>query len=362
VAQITAEQSEYFLADALGSVRNLTDSAGGVTLTQSYTPFGEILESFGDGQTDYAYTGEMYDPNTGLVFLRARYYSPADGRFTSRDVWDGDNKMPMSYNSWLYVYANPILFTDPSGQIVCEGIGPCMGENESWRRTDGTRTRNVLGRHLTNDEQKALAVYIMSETSLFTDTGYFDWIIWGLLNKISYDQITVYKKHWSVYQSWQNEESEVNKMLQFKLQRDFNETYENTKDVLLRIAQLYENGSLKDQNLKIVLTEKFRYVLSKIKNVENEWVEWGPGSIKDPTSGGVGHIKVSADNMNSISEARRLAKLRCSYGLYSIVSPIYEDRSFYRFIEMNKGAYNPLYHDWLLPLNRSRKVYLYGNA
>jgi RHS repeat-associated protein len=117
VAQSTAEQSEFFLPDALGSVRNLVNSVSEVTLIQSYTPFGEVLESYGDGQTDYAFTGEMYDAGTGLVFLRARYYNPAGGRFLSRDVWDGDNQMPMSYNAWLYTYANPVGLVDPSGNI-----------------------------------------------------------------------------------------------------------------------------------------------------------------------------------------------------------------------------------------------------
>jgi RHS repeat-associated protein len=131
VAQSTAEQSKFFLADALGSVRNLTDSAGIVTLTQSYTPFGEILESFGEDSTDYAFTGEMFDPNTGLVFLRARYYQPSVGRFTSRDVWDGNNQMPMSYNSWLYVNGNPIRYTDPQGLWLCELYDPACAENQN---------------------------------------------------------------------------------------------------------------------------------------------------------------------------------------------------------------------------------------
>jgi hypothetical protein len=42
-------------------------------------------------------------------------YSPTDGRFTTKDSWQGDYNRPMSYNAWLYVYANPINLTDPSG-------------------------------------------------------------------------------------------------------------------------------------------------------------------------------------------------------------------------------------------------------
>jgi len=80
-----------------------------------------VLSSQGSSETSYAFTGEQYDPQTGLVYLRARYYSTASGRFMSRDAWVGDKGMPMSYNAWLYGYGNPVIFTDPSGRIA-QGI------------------------------------------------------------------------------------------------------------------------------------------------------------------------------------------------------------------------------------------------
>jgi RHS repeat-associated protein len=115
IAQSTTTETEYFLADALGSVRNLTDGIGNITLTQSYSPFGEVLTSTGEGQTDYAFTGEMFDPTTGLVYLRARYYGVNDGRFVSRDSWNGASVYPISYNKWGYSFDNPLVFFDPSG-------------------------------------------------------------------------------------------------------------------------------------------------------------------------------------------------------------------------------------------------------
>ena len=106
--------TSYFLGDALGSVRQLADSAGAVTLTQSYAPYGEVTQSIGASQTTYAFTGENLDAN-GLMFLRARYYAPQDGRFISRDVWAGDYQQPLSLNKWSYVGGNPVNKTDPSG-------------------------------------------------------------------------------------------------------------------------------------------------------------------------------------------------------------------------------------------------------
>ncbi len=97
---------EYFLGDALGSVRQLVDTNSAVTLTQSYAPYGEVTQSIGTSQSPYAFTGEIRDAN-GLTYLRARYYTPADGRFLSRDTWNGDYNRPLSLNRWGYVEGNP---------------------------------------------------------------------------------------------------------------------------------------------------------------------------------------------------------------------------------------------------------------
>jgi hypothetical protein len=34
------------------------------------------------------------------------------------DTWQGNANIPMSYNSWLYAYGNPINYVDPSGNIT----------------------------------------------------------------------------------------------------------------------------------------------------------------------------------------------------------------------------------------------------
>ncbi len=121
IAQYQGVQAEYFLGDALGSVRQLADGNGNVTLVKRYEPYGELLDGAGSGGTRYGFANEWTDA-TGLVYLRARYYAPRQGRFTSRDTWQGDYGRPVTFNRWLYVSANPILFVDPSGYDVgCPG-------------------------------------------------------------------------------------------------------------------------------------------------------------------------------------------------------------------------------------------------
>ncbi|MGD8456598.1 MAG: RHS repeat-associated core domain-containing protein [Anaerolineales bacterium] len=111
----------YCLADALGSVRQLTDSYAFVLFAQSYDPYGTPLNTYGETGSNYGYTGEWTD-GTGLQHLRARYLDTGIGRFISRDTWEGDYNDPLSLNRWNYVEGNPINFTDPSGYCVFTGV------------------------------------------------------------------------------------------------------------------------------------------------------------------------------------------------------------------------------------------------
>ena len=67
------------------------------------------------------------DEESGLIYLRARYYDPNTGRFTQADpAKDGAN--------W-YVYAgnNPIRFFDPTGNVVTENDKANLNPNQIKR-------------------------------------------------------------------------------------------------------------------------------------------------------------------------------------------------------------------------------------
>ncbi|MFM7858639.1 MAG: RHS repeat-associated core domain-containing protein, partial [Pseudanabaena sp.] len=66
-------------------------------------------------QNSYLYTGEQFDAGAGQYYLRDRYYNQAVGRFTRRDVWEGDFGSPLSLHKYSYTNANPINRIDPSG-------------------------------------------------------------------------------------------------------------------------------------------------------------------------------------------------------------------------------------------------------
>ncbi|MDH5665419.1 MAG: N-acetylmuramoyl-L-alanine amidase [Nitrosopumilus sp.] len=95
-------------------MRQLSDAAGAVILAQNYEPYGETMNVYGTGASNYGYAGEWTD-GTGLQHLRARYMDPGTGRFLTRDTWAGEYNSPMSLNRWMYVMGNPVMYTDPSG-------------------------------------------------------------------------------------------------------------------------------------------------------------------------------------------------------------------------------------------------------
>jgi len=118
LAQYDSGTWAYHVNDGLGSVRQLADPMGQVVQGYSFSPFGVPLGE--SGGEPYGFTGEQWDASTGLVYLRARYYQPATGRFLSKDLWTEDQLWPQALNPYVYVVNNPINLIDPSG---LQGVG-----------------------------------------------------------------------------------------------------------------------------------------------------------------------------------------------------------------------------------------------
>jgi len=100
----------YYLADHLGSIVQVTNSTGTVTLSRDYDPFGNPLA--GAATAGFAFTGREWDPESNLYYYRARYYDPSLARFFSED-----KARTKAGNSYSYVANNPLTRTDPSGLV-----------------------------------------------------------------------------------------------------------------------------------------------------------------------------------------------------------------------------------------------------
>lgn len=123
----------YVYTDPQGTPLMETDAQGNITARYEYTPYGVPVTSVGAASGGVGYTGHVNDPETGLVYMQARYYDAAVGRFLSVDpvgVSPGD---VFSTNNFMYVRGNPLILIDPAGKEakgpknmdICDGPVPC---------------------------------------------------------------------------------------------------------------------------------------------------------------------------------------------------------------------------------------------
>ena len=112
-----AGTTHFYLGDGLGSTTQLVESDGDVANTYTYDVWGALRSTTGTTANQFDFTGEQADhkANRGLVYLRARHYDPALGRFLSRDPLPTGNR-------YAYVGNNPVNFTDPSGECRVEVV------------------------------------------------------------------------------------------------------------------------------------------------------------------------------------------------------------------------------------------------
>ena len=164
--QILSSDSEkaklyyHYMSDERGSITHIIGDAAniegyeGLTEQITYDAFGNVYENVGRtfDKIQFGYTGERWDALTKQVYLRARFYSPAVGRFVSEDTYHGDG-----LNLYAYVDNNPLKYVDPTGHQKC----PTLKELE----------KKEANRTLTKSEYKTLSSYrrrIASKTSTNT--------------------------------------------------------------------------------------------------------------------------------------------------------------------------------------------------
>ncbi len=90
----------------------LSDSSGVVTDTWEYDAFGTVIGRTGATPNSLTYSGEWFDSNQGLQYLRARWYDPKGGRFTSMD------SVETADGPYSYTGNRPTFAVDPSGHFA----------------------------------------------------------------------------------------------------------------------------------------------------------------------------------------------------------------------------------------------------
>lgn len=99
----------YYLKDGHGNIMRTVEPDGTPNNYYIYDAFGNVLEKDYDDVNPFGYCGEYLDSESGLVYLRNRYYDTTTGQFITEDpIKDG-------LNWYSYCSGNPVAFVDHSG-------------------------------------------------------------------------------------------------------------------------------------------------------------------------------------------------------------------------------------------------------
>lgn len=111
--ETTSSAVRWMLADHQGTIRDVSDNTGDTTGRHVvFDAFGNVTS--GTLTSRFSYTGQEYDPDTGLYYYNARWYNPSVGRFISKDpigFAGGDT------NQYAYVGNGATNYGDPGGKM-----------------------------------------------------------------------------------------------------------------------------------------------------------------------------------------------------------------------------------------------------
>lgn len=174
-AHAQSDTVTYVYTDPQGTPLVEADAQGNVVARYDYTPYGSSVVSLGNPPDGPGYTGHVNDPETGLVYMQARYYQPF-GRFLSPDPAGSSAGNIYSFNQYAYADNNPIKNTDPTGGFsanLSAGQKECLvyncsiqgdGRTASYGRAVAAMSRankalqkaNILGRGYTQMDNLAI--------------------------------------------------------------------------------------------------------------------------------------------------------------------------------------------------------------
>ena len=120
-ATTTLKNEMYYVhPDHLGSLTIITDANGAIKQKCTFDAWGNRTFVTKDNTLifDRGYTGHEHLPEFGLINMNGRMYDPLLGRFLSPDPYVQMPDFSQDFNRYSYVRNNPLIYTDPSGEIA----------------------------------------------------------------------------------------------------------------------------------------------------------------------------------------------------------------------------------------------------
>ena len=117
IGEETSGSFKTYHFDYRGSTTAITDINGNVTDTFTYDTYGNLISRTGTSVVIFLYNGRdgVVTDNNGLIYMRARYYSPELRRFINADIIAGEISNAITLNRYAYANGNPVSNIDPFG-------------------------------------------------------------------------------------------------------------------------------------------------------------------------------------------------------------------------------------------------------
>ena len=119
--------SYYYIYNLQGDVIGLYNYLGAVVVEYTYDSWGNLISTSGSlastlgALNPFRYRGYIYDEESGLYWLRSRYYDPETGRFLNADVFVSTGQGINALNMFAYCGNNPVKHTDSKGTYYTDG-------------------------------------------------------------------------------------------------------------------------------------------------------------------------------------------------------------------------------------------------
>ncbi len=109
-----------------GDITAVYSETGTKLVSYTYDAWGDHVVTYHNGgnsilaitSNPIRYRGYYYDTDLGLYYLQTRYYDSNIGRFINADGYISTGTGILGYNMYAYCNNNPVMYVDPSGNIV----------------------------------------------------------------------------------------------------------------------------------------------------------------------------------------------------------------------------------------------------
>ena len=133
-----------YLHNLQGDVVGILDNGGNLVVKYKYDAWGKPLSTTGSladtlgVRNPFRYRGYVFDEESGLYYLRSRYYNSEVKRFMNEDALIGKIASLGKHNQYAYCANVPVALRDDDGKDFRSWLGDLWeGIKRDWERRDG---------------------------------------------------------------------------------------------------------------------------------------------------------------------------------------------------------------------------------